>query len=147
MGIRPCRDREGAWLLEAFQTLQGVAESENKYELLNPQAWQGTPRDTCGEGQGRAELLQVLSATLQLRVQIVPSFCSISSVRGKQLASDAFLSPPAGGRLLGLLGASAVKHDSPPPEASYGHRVRHRPCRPLNQYQCGPSEDIGRVFS
>lgn len=87
LGIRPCRDREGAGLLEAFQTLQGVAESENKYELLHPQAWQGTPRDTCGEGQGRAELLQVLSATLQLRVQIDRSFLLLYFLRQVKAAS------------------------------------------------------------
>lgn len=63
--------RRDKGLLEAFQTLLGVAESENKYELLNPQSWQGTSRDSCGEGQGRAELRQGPPATLQLRVQLV----------------------------------------------------------------------------
>lgn len=63
---------KGQGLLEAFQTLLGVAESENKYKLLNPQSWQGTSRDTCGEGHGRAGLLQAPSATLQLQL-ILPS--------------------------------------------------------------------------
>lgn len=61
----------GGGLLEAFQTLLGVAESENKDELLNPPSWQGTSRDTCREGQGRAELLQVPSAPLQPRGQLI----------------------------------------------------------------------------